>query len=62
MIIKDEERNIDMSITPGFTMGSQYIQSQNREFNSVKPKNNIINTHRDKKKPEYTRFSLFNTF
>jgi len=52
MIIKDEERIIDMSNTLGFTMGSQYVQSQNREFNYVKPKNNIMNTHRDKKKPE----------
>ncbi len=52
MKIKDEERIIDMSSTPGFTMGSQYIQPQDREFNYVKPKNNIMNTHKDKKKPE----------
>jgi len=52
MSIKPDDRIIDMSSTPGFSMGRQYIQSHNREFNYVAPKNGIIRAHREVNKPK----------
>mgnify|MGYP005725227351 CR=1 FL=1 len=52
MLVKENNRVIDMTSTPGFSMGSQYTQSHNREFNYVTPKHNIINPHQDISAPE----------
>lgn len=52
MSIKPDDKIIDMSSTPGFSMGTQYTQSHNREFNYVTPKNNIIRAHREVNKPK----------
>lgn len=52
MSLKENDRVIDMSSTPGFSLGSQHTQSHNREYNYVTPKNNIINTHQDKSRPK----------
>ena len=51
MIVKKMDRIIDMSTKPGFAIGTQHIQSHNREFNYITPKNSITNSHRDKKVP-----------
>jgi len=52
MSVKETNRVIDMTNTPGFSMGNQYTQSHNREFNYVAPKNTILYTHKDKSVPE----------
>jgi hypothetical protein len=52
MSIKPDDKIIDMTNTPGFSIGSQYTQSNIREFNYVAPKNNIINSHKDINSPK----------
>ena len=52
MSLKSDDKIIDMTNTPGFSIGSQYTQSHNREFNYVAPKNNITSSHREVNKPK----------
>ena len=52
MSVKPEYKIINMSSTPGFSLGTQYSQSNDREFNYVFPKNNIIREHREVIKPK----------
>ena len=52
MSIKPEYKIINMTSTPGFSLGTQHGQSNDREFNYVFPKNNIIRDHREVNKPK----------
>tara|TARA_B100000902_G_scaffold219903_1_gene208856 strand:- start:952 stop:1509 length:558 start_codon:yes stop_codon:yes gene_type:complete len=52
MIVKPDSKIIEMTSTPGFSLGTQHQKSYNREFNSVVPKNTIIRSHREVNKPK----------
>lgn len=52
MSIKPDDKIIDMTNIPGFSIGSQYTQSHTREFNYIAPKNNITNSHKDINSPK----------
>tara|TARA_B100000927_G_scaffold178285_1_gene143612 strand:+ start:9905 stop:10462 length:558 start_codon:yes stop_codon:yes gene_type:complete len=52
MIVKPDEKIIDMGSTPGFSLGTQHDKSYDRDFNSIVPKNTIIRAHRDINKPK----------